>query len=249
METQFIFRGWLRFILASLGRGSFLLGTVLLSLSSLIYAVEKGEYRYYLGLAISGTLLSNDLQKVDFTVANTVNLNDAGLSVIDSDLEEGGSLLVWDIFDLDNRGALSLMSFSVGEDESWTLSDGTIIDEERIFSGPLVVGKYFTQSGLYIGGGGALLSLSGDTRIAGGSTFLNSNGDLTSDPFFAPTLVLGYRGLVSRFENSHFYIGADWIRTLPTDVDYESSPRGITFSNTLEDLTISMLAVSFGWAW
>ena len=250
MKTQFIFRRWMRFFLASLRRGLLLL--VLLSFSSLTYAVEQGAYRHYVGFAISGGLFSDNLQRIDFTLDNigaSSNTDEPSVSVIDSDLAEGGSLLVWDIFDLDNREAVSLMSFSVGEDESWTLSDGTIIDETRIFSGLLVAGKYFTQSGLYIGGGGALLALSGDYRYEGGSTFLSGNGDLTSDSFFAPTLVLGYRGLASRFENSHLYIGADYVRTLPVDVDYESSFRGVTVPNTIRDLSITMLAISLGWAW
>ena len=186
MKTQFTFYSWLKFVSASLRQGLLLL--VLLSFSSLIYAVEWGAYRHYVGFAISGTLFSDNLQRIDVasddTDESSDNTDEPSLRVVDSDFAEGGALLVWDIFDLDNRGALSLMSLSVGESLSDTLSDGTIIDETRSFGGLLVAGKYFTQSGLYIGGGGALLTLDGEARIAGGSTFLNGNIDLTSDPFF-----------------------------------------------------------------
>ena len=247
MKTQFIFYGWLRFLLASLGRGFLLL--VLLSFSSLTYAVERGEYRHYLGFAISGA------QEIDFasddTDESSDNTDEPSISVVDSDFEEGGSLFVWDIFDLDNRAALSLMLLSVWEEESGTFSNGVTYDVITRFSGTLLLGKYFTQSGLYIGGGGAVLALSGEGTLA----YRNRVGniDATSDSFFAPTLVLGYRGLVSRSKNSHFYIGADYVTTLPVDVDYESDFVGVGISETIpgtyEELSISMLAVSFGWAW
>ena len=241
METQFIFRGWLRFVLASLG-------AVLLSFSSLIYAVEQGEYRHYMGFAISGGSFFDGLQKIDFASDDT---DESGLSVMDSEFEEEGSFLVWDAFDLDNQWALSLMLLSVWEDESGTYSNGVAYDAETGLGGLLVAGKYFTQSGLYIGGGGTFLSLSRE----GIFSYRNrvGNVDITSDSFFAPTLVLGYRGLVSRLENSDFYIGADYVRTLPVDVDYQADFVGVgiveTTSGTYEELSISMLAVSFGWAW
>ena len=99
-------------MLASLGRGGVLvLGVVLLSFSSLTYAVERGEYRHYLGFAISGD------QEIDVASDNTDEPSDTdepSISVVDSDLEEGGSLFVWDRFDLDNRGALSNVSFYMG---------------------------------------------------------------------------------------------------------------------------------------
>ncbi len=53
------------------------------------------------------------------------------------------------------------------------------------------------------------------------------------------------------------YIGADYVRTLPVDVDvdyeYEAFVPGFgsfdfTVSNTYEDLSITMLAISLGWA-
>ena len=234
---------------------------VLLSLSSLIYAAERGAYRHYVGFVISGGSFSDNLQRIDVASDNTDessdNTDEPSIGVVDSDFEEGGSLFVWDRFDLDNRGALSLMFLSVWEDGSGTYSDGSTYDAEFNFGGPLVVGKYFTGSGLYIGGGGALLSMYGDGRIEDDPIFSNANLDYTSDSFFTPTVVLGYRGLVGRFESSHVYIGADWIRTLPVDVDYEvdfeifGSGRTIsgTLSDTFEELSITMLAVSFGWAW
>ena len=255
METQFIFHGWLRFVLASLGRGSFLLGTVLLFFSSLTYAVEQGEYKHYMGFAISGGSFSDGLQKIDFasddTDESSDNTDEPSISVVDSDLEEGGSLFVWDAFDLDNQWALSLMLLSVWEDESGTYSNGVAYDAETGLGGLLVAGKYFTQSGLYIGGGGTFLSLSRE----GIFSYRNrvGNVDITSDSFFAPTVVLGYRGLVSRLENFDFYIGADYVTTLPVDVDYQADFVGVgiveTTSGTYEELSISMLAVSFGWAW
>ncbi len=258
MKTQFIFYGWLRFLLASLGRGFLLL--VLLSFSSLTYAVERGEYRHYLGFAISGD------QEIDVASDDTDNTdNTDGPFVIDSDIEEGGSLFVWDRFDLDNHGAFSLMLLSVWEDGSGTYSDGSEFEGDISFGGLLAAGKYFISNGFYVGGGIALSALSGDVILQNvpvtvrGRTFLvDANVDIISDSFFAPTLVLGYRGLVSKGEKSHFYIGADWIRTLPVDVDvdyeYETFVSGVgpfdfTVSNTYEELSISMLAVSVGWAW
>ncbi len=249
MKTQFILHGWLRFFLANLRPGLLLL--VLLSFSSLSYAVERGEYRHYMGFAISGGSFSDNLQEIGFASDNTdgsSNIDQSGISVVDSDFEEGGSLFVWDAFDLDNQAAFSLMYFSVVESLSETLSDGTIIDETRDVGGRLLAGKYFTQSGLYIGGGVASISLRGNTRIAVGSPILNRNKDLTSDNFLTPTLVLGYRGLVNRGEKSHFYLGVDWVMTSPTDVYYEVSGPGMTDSGTYK-LTISMVAISCGWAW
>ncbi len=218
MKTQFILHGWLRFVLTSLRRGLLLL--VLLSFSSLTYAVERGAYRHYVGFAISGD------QEIDVasddTDESSDNINEPSIRVIDSDLEEGGSFLVWDRFDLDNRAALSLMLLSVWEDGSGTYSDGSEFDGDISFGGLLAAGKYFISNGFYVGGGIALSALSGDVNLQNvpvtvrGRTFLvDANVDIVSDSFFAPTLVLGYRGLVSRFENSHLYIGADYVRTLP----------------------------------
>ena len=143
------------------------------------------------------------------------------------------------------------MFLSIWEDESGTYSNGVAYDAETGLGGLLVAGKYFTQSGLYIGGGGAFLSLNSEGTLSYRNRV--GNVDITSDSFFAPTLVLGYRGLVSRLENSDFYIGVDYVRTLPVDVDYEFDFVGVGISETIpgtyEELSISMLAVSFGWAW
>ena len=223
---------------------------VLLSFSSLTYAVERGEYRHYMGFAISGGSFSDNLQEIEVASDNTdgsSNTDGPGISVVDSEFKERGNFFVWDAFDLDNQAAFSLMLLSVWEDESETFSNGVTYDEIRRFSGPLLLGKYFTRSGLYIGGGGAFLAMSGEGTLSNGN--IDENIDITSDSFFAPTLVLGYRGLVGRFESSHVYIGADYVRTMPADVDYETSRPGRTVSDTLEDVAISMLAVSFGWAW
>ena len=188
-------------------------------------------------------MLSDDFQKIDFADDGT----DDGTSVVSSDVVESGGLFVWDWFQSDNQAALSLMVLSVVEEESVTYSDGFMSDVQVNLGGPLVAGKYFMGNGLYIGGGGTLLSLSGDGEGKEPNE-PSVNVDFSSDSVFAPTLVLGYRGLVSRFENSHFYIGADWIRTLPVDLDYEASVLGVTVSDTFEDLSISMIAVSFGLA-
>ena len=239
----FLFPTPSRFSPASLRSGFLLLGVVLLPFISLIYAAERGEYKHYLGFAISDAVLSDDLLKIDAAADDN--------SILASPvIEETGSLLVWDRFYLDNQAAFSLMVFSVWEDQSETFSDGTKRDGEISFWGPVVAGKYFTQSGFYVGGGGAFLNMvDSDIRVTNDPTSPDRNIDLTADSFFAPTLVLGYRGLISKLKKSHFYIGADWVRTLPVDVDYERSRSGSTISDTFEDLIISMIAISFGWAW
>jgi len=227
----------------------FLIGG-LLSFSSIIYAVEQGEYKHYMGFAISGALLSDNFQKIDFASDDTSVSDDIDSPILtSSDTTEGGYFFVWDRLNLDNQDASSLMFLFVSEDSREVYSDGSIYDGVIGFSGPILAGKYFTKSGFYVGGGGAFLSLSGDVSVSNNPVLPDANLDLSSDRFFAPTLVLGYRGLVSRLEKSHFYMGIDWVRTLPVDVDYEISGFGITVSDTFEDLSISMLSVSFTWAW
>ncbi len=228
-----------QFVLVKRRARFLLLGTVLSSFSSFIYAAEQGEYQHYLGFGISGALLSDDLQAITFA--------DDDISD-DLDYDERGGFFVWDIIELDTQDAISIMILAGNESAKKVYSDGSTYDERISFWGTLAAGKYFVSNNLYVGGGLALLSISGytslqDTRIT-----------LTADTFVAPTSILGYRRLVSEFKESHFYIGVDWIKTLPLDVEYEvnvdyelDSPP--TRFNTFKDLSISMIAVSFGWAW
>ena len=241
MKTQFLFRGWLRFLLASLGRGVLLLGTVLLSLSSLIYAAEQGEYRHYLGLGVSGGLFYDGFQQIS-TASDDTSDDTVSPNPISSDYQERGGFYVWDRFILDNQAAFSLMILVANESTRDVYSGGSIYDGWVGVGGPLATGKYFISNSFYVGGGIALLS------IGGHASFRDRDISLTSVPFSASTLIFGYRGLVSEFEKSHFYIGVDWINTLPVDVDYEFVGQVSGF-DTFKDLSISMLAVSFGFAW
>lgn len=209
-----------------------------------LFADAEERYKQYLGFTISGAYINDDLQSID------VSSDDVVEAPVSTRVEEGGIMLVWDLFNENNQAAFSLMFLSVYEDSTEEYADRSIYEGRVSTGGLLLAGKYFPIGGFYLGGGATLLTLVGDVLVRDHPILPDGNLDFESDSStFAPTVMIGYRGLVSSGKNSDFYVGVDWVKTLPVDVDYEASGFGIIIRDTYKEFTISMLGASFGWMW
>ena len=218
-------------------------GAALLSFGSLIYAAEQGQH--YLGI---GLLPFDELQEIR---TDGPDAEEEPPYQIGGDIEEEGYYFVWDFF-FEKQAAVSLTLFSAQQETRLRYTDGARGQDYSYFSGVLVAGKYFVSDAIYLGAGIARSSLSGDSTLTNWPDIPDVDSEHTSDSFLAPTLVIGFREVVSRSDNSDFYIGADWIRTTPANVNYEataSAPgyESATVSGQYKNLRLSMIGVSFGW--